>query len=95
MADLPAKKQEEETKLHEEEEDDKKESTTLLSHTRVRRIIKSDPDTKQIANDSVFLICRATVRNSGSVTQKETTTEQSIEIPFYGRSHLPNGHVSD
>lgn len=66
MADLPSKKQDEESKPHEEEEDDKKESATMLSHTRVRRIIKSDPDTKQIANDSVFLICRATVRNNAS-----------------------------
>ena len=62
MADTSTKKTVEDTKPHEEEEDDKKDGTLSLSHTRVRRIVKSDPDTKQIANDSVYLICRATVR---------------------------------
>ena len=56
------KKMDEDVKHVEEEEDEKKETGTALSHTRVRRIIKSDPDTKQIANDAVYLISRATVR---------------------------------
>jgi len=54
----------EDIKHIEEEEDEKKETGGALSHTRVRRIIKSDPDTKQIANDAVYLISRATVRHS-------------------------------
>lgn len=65
MADASDKKMDEDTKHVEEEEDEKKEVGTALSHTRVRRIIKSDPDTKQIASDAVYLISRATVRHLG------------------------------
>lgn len=58
------RRQEEDIKHVEEEEDDKTEPGVILSQTRVKRIIKSDPDTKQIANNAAYLIGRATVRDT-------------------------------
>ena len=57
------KRHEDDIKHVEEEEDEKTEPGVILSQTRVKRIIKSDPDTKQIANNAAYLIGRATVRN--------------------------------
>lgn len=58
------KRAEEDVKITEEEEEEDKTEGSILSHTRVKRIIKSDPDTKQIANNAVQLIGRATVRKT-------------------------------
>lgn len=51
--------------MHIDEEEEKKTTDlteSILSLTRIRRIIKADPDTKQISSDAVFLITKATVR---------------------------------
>lgn len=66
------KKHEDAAKHVDEEEDEKTEPGVILSQTRVKRIIKSDPDTKQIANNAAYLIGRATVRNGSIQAQNET-----------------------
>lgn len=64
MAEYTEKKKEPEA-MHIDEEEEKKTTDlteSILSLTRIRRIIKADPDTKQISSDAVFLITKATVR---------------------------------
>jgi hypothetical protein len=64
MADASDKKQDPEAMNVDEEDEEKKPELgeSVISLTRIRRIVKSDPDTKQISHDAVFLIAKATVR---------------------------------
>lgn len=64
MSDTLDKKHDDESKHVEDDDEEKKDSGNVLSHSRVKRIIKSDTEIKQIANDAVYLISRATVRLS-------------------------------